>query len=92
MKNKSIGTASDGREIYELWAWDEMFNIKKVEALKNKNQDGIFWVPKLGFSASLGHALFEDKQEAYFAAKQSILNLEKLLYAKKNNLEESYSK
>lgn len=92
MKNKSIGKASDGREIYELWAWDELFNLQKVEALKNQNQEELFWVPKLGFTASLGHALFEDKQEAYFSAQQSIINLEKLLHTKKKNLEESYKK
>jgi hypothetical protein len=85
---ESIGKSSDGREIFKLWTTNEKFELVQVEALKNTNNEA-FWVPKLGFTGSLGSGLFENKTDAYYSAKEILIRLEKNLEQNKNNLENS---
>lgn len=61
MKDKS---EQPERKFKHFWAIDDFWNIVRVMGYECPPDEDHWWVPELGYTLSVGHHLFDDKEAA----------------------------
>jgi hypothetical protein len=66
--NNEGQTAQTERASRWFWASDDFYNIVQVIGYECPSNDGVWWVPALGYSLTENHHLFKTGKEARQAA------------------------
>lgn len=80
-----MGAVETERKSKEFWAITEFWNVERVVGWECPPNDGIWWVPKLGYSMSEKHHLFGVFDDAKAAGLKD-------LSAKIEKLKQSYNR